>query len=181
MLDVTRAASVDAPDVLIVQVPPAFPSLVAAAWLKVVCGTRVVVDWHNLTWSMLNPVATSSPGRPPPIPPSSPQTSLTSKALAFLMAPFELLTCFFLCDGHLCVTEAMRDHLIALGVAAKDRTIVVHDRPHPVFTKVARPPRQLKDATLSSLLPNADPALPVIITSTSYTPDEDIGMLIRAL
>lgn len=41
------------PDVLLVQNPPALPTLpvaLAIAWLR---RTRLVIDWHNLSWSIL--------------------------------------------------------------------------------------------------------------------------------
>ena len=40
-------------DVLLCQSPPAIPTLAAAWLMRILRGTRVVVDWHNLAFSVL--------------------------------------------------------------------------------------------------------------------------------
>ena len=100
---------------LLVQTPPAIPSL-AAVWLvRLVRCTRVVVDWHNLAFTVM---AQGGLGASHPLVRlSRAYESQLSRAL----------------DDHLCVTDAMARWLRAQsGVVPR----VLHDRPPAFF----RPP-----------------------------------------
>lgn len=181
-------------DVLLVQTPPAIPTL-AAAWLvSLLRGTAVVVDWHNLGFSVL-------------------QHSLRPAH------PFVRLSRVYegafgrALDGHLCVTAAMAQWLATTwGVRAR----VLHDRPPHFFRRLPAAERhallrklapQFVDAAGRPLWPvEEEPASPwdddatpwtgidragqpkarrrrpkLLVSSTSWTADEDFGLLLAAL
>lgn len=46
-------ARVDRPDVILVQTPPAIPTLAVARAVARLRRARLVIDWHNLGWAML--------------------------------------------------------------------------------------------------------------------------------
>jgi beta-1,4-mannosyltransferase len=99
-------------DVLLVQTPPAIPTL-AAVWLvRALRCTRVIVDWHNLAFTVM---AQGGLG--------------ASHPLVRLSRGYERQFSVAL-DDHLCVTDAMARWLRAQwGVAAR----VLHDRPPAFF------------------------------------------------
>ena len=179
------------PEVLLVQTPPAIPSLVVAIVASLICGTRLVVDWHNFGYTIL-------------------QINLRSATHPFVRIA-TLYEKFFskFSHGNLCVTNAMKSWLLQnWGVNAA----VLHDQPpdffhrtsvdevHRLFTKFeADPKSKLKRALFASdntlpqdtLLTTVDkttgcpvlrtdrPAL--IVSSTSWTEDEDFGILLDAI
>ena len=173
-------------DVLLVQNPPAIPAL-AAAWLaRLLRGVRIVVDWHNLGFSVLQMTV----GR------ASHPFVVVSKAYERLFGQ-QL-------DGHLCVTAAMAGWLRdEWGVEAK----VLHDRPPEFFRRLDEAERhalfrrlasQFADANGNPLWPEAawnDGGTPwttaggkgrvdrptLLVSSTSWTADEDFGVLLDAL
>lgn len=181
------------PDCLILQNPPAVP-LVAIAYIyrygmQLMYGKRpgIIIDWHNLGYSMFN-------------------SSLFRKvAMAYekLMAPGA--------DGHLTVTKAMKEYLQKeMNIASHSNIEVLYDCPPALFRVMSLNEQhnmlsQL-DETLCKSCPrswyessNAEtqtlftecydenkfrprsgrPAL--IVSSTSWTPDEDFGILLDAL
>ena len=81
-------------DVLLVQTPPAVPTLAAAWAVRALRGGAVVVDWHNLAFSVMQHGL--RPGHP-------------------LVVLSRRLERFFgrRLDGHLCVTRALSSWLRA--------------------------------------------------------------------
>ena len=45
--------SVSKPDYLLIQTPPAIPTLTIAQIFCFFRGTKLVVDWHNYGWTLL--------------------------------------------------------------------------------------------------------------------------------
>jgi len=178
-------------DCLLVQNPPAVP-LLAISYLF--CrfqrlfrrhSTALVIDWHNLGYSMLN------------------QGSVRQLAQRYeqTMAP--------LADGHLCVTKAMKDYLNSdMGVVKNVN--VLYDCPPAMFRPLllserhefllrmnpelcAACPRSWysgldtssqtlfteQDVTGNIRLRKGRPAF--VTSSTSWTQDEDFGILLDAL
>lgn len=169
------------PTAILVQNPPSIPAL-AAVWLACrLRGARMVIDWHNFGYTVL----AHSMGRRHPL-------------VAAAYAYEALLS--RVADAHLCVTDAMRRWLAEhWGV----RATVLYDRPppffrptplqerHELFTRLraALPPPPTDDDTLftaASRTRGGAPALrpdrpALIVSSTSWTPDEDFGLLLDAL
>ncbi|PAV21780.1 glycosyltransferase family 33 [Pyrrhoderma noxium] len=199
------------PEYIMVQNPPSIPTL---ALVQLVCwsrGSKLIIDWHNLGYSIL---------------------ALKLGKNHILVKIAKVFERYFGRSAfiHLFVTKAMRDHLVKewnlQGIKA-----VLHDRPpkhfkrselfeiHDLFNKLSP---SLKPEDLSDFLPNCEyprstpltcltpyhdstkslsldtdtsthsslgtffptlrserPAL--LVSSTSWTPDEDFSLLLHAL
>ncbi|KAI1785401.1 mannosyltransferase [Ganoderma leucocontextum] len=198
------------PEFILVQNPPSIPTL-AIVWLvSKMRGCKVIIDWHNLGYSIL--------------------------ALRLGEShPFVKIAKWFesyfgrSAYAHLFVTNAMRNHLVQEW-NLQGQKVVLHDRPPSWFHR-AEPPEihdlfqrllpALSDpaSALTPFLPPSEPpystpftripsvsslspsdtaklgsfsetvAMPalradrtaLIVSSTSWTPDEDFGMLLDAL
>ena len=186
------------PDVLLVQTPPAIPTLFVAIVACAITGARLVVDWHNFGYTIL-------------------QINLKSARHPFVRVAYwyeRVLAKFS--SGNFCVTDAMRDWLAAQwGVTAA----VLHDQPPDFFHRTAigdmhrlfrkfetNPASGLKrsifgtyfddgsgggGADESTLLTVVDAATgeprlrddrpAMVVSSTSWTEDEDFGILLDAI
>lgn len=176
------------PEIILVQTPPALPTLFVVRLCSLLLSCRVVIDWHNLAYTIL--ALRLGPKSP----------------LVALAAWLERITgrnAF----AHLFVTHAMKNHLDRQW-HLKGHKAVLHDRPPRHFrkAKVAETHRLWKGLSskmsppLSNWWPDTQdasatpftrlsatgeahlrtdrPALAV--SSTSWTADEDFGMLLRA-
>lgn len=164
---------------LLVQNPPSIPTLAVAALVAALRGTRLLIDWHNYGWSIL--AGTRGPRHP---------FVGVAKSYEAVLGR--------LGDAHLAVTAAMARQLRAapyrLPPAAS--LAVLHDRPADLFQPVrpaspfppagraAEVARILAggagaDAACDQLL--ANPATKLLVSSTSWTPDEDFQLLLDAL
>jgi beta-1,4-mannosyltransferase len=110
----TLAVSSHAASHVLVQNPPSLPTLVVAWAAARLCGSRLVVDWHNLGHTLL---AMSAGG--------------TARVLVPAAAFVERVFGARLADAHLAVTAAMAEHVRAWGPVSREISIaVLRDRPH---------------------------------------------------
>ncbi|HEX2660090.1 MAG TPA: glycosyltransferase [Polyangia bacterium] len=155
------AAGIPRPDVVLVQNPPAFPTLPlarAATWWR---GARLVIDWHNFGADLLGlKMGAAHP--------------LVRVARAAERAFGRRA------DGHLCVSEAMRERLAT--VWSVPSASVLRDRP---AKRPGRTPLAERQRLADSLSLDVDVTAPdrpaMIITSSSWTLDEDFSLLLDAL
>lgn len=158
---------------LVVQNPPSIPTLAVAAAVGRARNTRLLIDWHNYGWSIL----AGTRGR-------------ASDPFVRLSRRYEEV-CGRLGHANLTVTHAMAAQLRAppYNVAASSLA-VLHDRPAALFQPVqpAQPfPPPGRDAELARMLgddvldrlPPKDTR--ILVSSTSWTPDEDFQLLLDAL
>jgi beta-1,4-mannosyltransferase len=182
------------PAVLLVQTPPAIPTLFVAIIASAIMGTRLIVDWHNFGYTIL-------------------QINLNSSSHPFVRLAYwyeRLLSRYS--SGNFCVTNAMQRWLMEEWDV---KAHVLHDQPpdffhrttvkdaHDLFQKFEADPKcKLHKALLgdawnsknnskdSTLLTNVNekgevefrhdrPAL--VVSSTSWTKDEDFGILLEAV
>jgi beta-1,4-mannosyltransferase len=181
---------------VLVQNPPAIPllfvSYVYCQWLGLVSSAaskpRLVIDWHNLGYSMLRP--------------GSMIRKLARKYEEF-MAP--------LADGHLCVTKAMKEFLVQDMKVNSQQISVLYDCPPAMFQPLSVEEQHVflqrlqqeqeslrKECKWIQELSSTSETLfteemsngtivprlnrPVLVTSsTSWTEDEDFGILLDAL
>ncbi|XP_045142058.1 chitobiosyldiphosphodolichol beta-mannosyltransferase isoform X2 [Echinops telfairi] len=175
-------------DYIFLQNPPGLPAI-AVCWLTCcLFGGKLVVDWHNYGYSIMG--LAHGPAHP----------------LVLLAKWYEKL-CGRLSHLNLCVTHTMREDLAQNWSI---RAVAVHDRPasffretpldqqHRLFVKMAsvhpafRPRASTSDpATGQSAFTERDassglvtprqgrPAL--LVSSTSWTEDEDFSILLDAL
>ena len=149
------------PDVLLTQNPPSFPTLAVARAVARLRGTRWIVDWHNFGADML--ALRLGPAHP---------AVRLARALERTLAAAA--------EGHLCVSAAMRDVLDARwGIA---EACVLRDRP---AKRVGRTPPDQRARLFArygiavDALAGDRPA--VIVTSSSWTADEDFSLLLDAM
>jgi beta-1,4-mannosyltransferase len=147
------------PDVILVQNPPAFPTL-AAAWTAArLRGARLVIDWHNLSHTLL-----------------AVRLGDGHRAVRALRRSERRWA--HRADGHMAVSQALAAWLQReWGV----RAAVVYDRPSALFTK---PSLQAADDLWHRLardLHLGPRRIPIVVCPTSWTPDEDFDLLLEAL
>ena len=155
----TLLCSTPRPSVVLAQNPPTVPTLFVGRLGSRLRRARFLVDWHNLGYSML----ALRMG----------QGSATVRLLRRYEASAGRRA-----DGHLCVSRAMASMLRAdFGIPDAK---VLHDRPHVLNPPLERPERF---AILRSLFPDAslDGDALALHCPTSWTDDEDVGMLLDAI
>jgi beta-1,4-mannosyltransferase len=153
------------PDVVLVQNPPAMPTLAVALVVCRLRGARLVVDWHNLGYALLG-------------------LALGARHPVVRAAAWYERVLGRRADAHLCVSRAFRDALAARwGI---DGAAVLYDRPAAAFVPSPAPERAAILARLAPLLDarfaaagSARPAL--VVSPTSWTADEDFPLLLAAL
>jgi beta-1,4-mannosyltransferase len=149
------------PDVILLQNPPALPALLPALLAARIRGARLILDWHNFGADML----ALRLGR----------DHFVTRMVASLERGLGSRA-----HAHLCVSSAMQ---IALerekGIP---EAAVLHDHPDERFVPT---PAEQRRALLSRLEPGLDlprrrgePAL--VVSPTSWSRDEDFGVLIEA-
>jgi beta-1,4-mannosyltransferase len=149
------------PDLFLVQNPPGLPTIPIALLFARMHSARLAIDWHNSTCSML---------------------ALGLGKDHLLVRLVRLWEAFFSrrADAQLCVSRAMQADL-QNNWGIRD-AVVFYDRPAGFF---APADAQAKNALLARVLGNSlvrdNEALPAIVVSpTSWTRDEDMGVLLEA-
>jgi beta-1,4-mannosyltransferase len=148
-------------DVFLVQNPPAVPALVIAWCAAKLRGTRLVVDWHNYTFSML-----------------AARLGMRHTVVRLVRALESWLA--RRSDAHLCVSDALRRDLKARWDIS---AAVVHDRP---IARTARTERD-RDSVLRAIAEATGYVFPAeaerfvfAVCPTSWTIDEDMPMVLEA-
>jgi beta-1,4-mannosyltransferase len=184
--------SIPKPEWILVQNPPSIPTLIIAKLVCILRGSKLAVDWHNLGFSILGLTLGSS----------HPLVKMSFHIERWFGRT---------ADAHMCVTKAMQQFLLTWGIQARvlyDRPPKLFqpislDKQHKLFLKLedrktlkfhTSEPLQLfssPTSTLSTMFTYFDdqsekyvlrqdrPAL--IVTSTSWTEDEDFALLADAL
>jgi beta-1,4-mannosyltransferase len=154
----TMLMRIPKPDVILVQNPPAFPTLSIASLTARLRGARLVIDWHNLSHT----IAAVKLG----------EGHRAVKSIARSERRWAKRAA-----AHLTVSKALAEWLARhYGIKAA----VVYDRPGDTFTRPSPSAaselwgRIAKEAQLSD-------RLPMVVCPTSWTPDEDFDLLLEAL
>lgn len=162
----TLGIRIPRPDLMIVQSPPAWPTLPVAHLVASVRGFPFVVDWHNSTFSLLALR----------LPPGHPLVEATARFERRAGARG---------NAHLCVSRAM--HRVLEDEWGLEPVRVLYDRPASFFRRDRDPNRDDLRRHLYELagIPKdwADsPGRPLLaISSTSWTRDEDFSLLLRTM
>ncbi|KAJ5116985.1 CAZyme family GT33 [Penicillium angulare] len=151
---------------LLVQNPPSIPCLAVASLSCFLRQTRLVIDWHNFGYSILALKLSAS------------------HPLVKLALQYEKIFCKS-ATAHFCVTDAMRS-VLKQDFKLQAPILPLHDRPASHFSPIMDPDARIKFLTQ---LPEAKPMraalesgeMRVLVSSTSWTPDEDFSVLIEAL
>ncbi|KAL2173434.1 glycosyltransferase family 33 protein [Thermothelomyces heterothallicus CBS 202.75] len=155
---------------ILVQNPPSIPTLAIAGLVCYLRNSKLIIDWHNYGWTIL----AGTRGRSHPFVALSKLYECYSGRLGHL---------------HLTVTHAMAAQLRRPPYSLPQRILAVHDRPAAIFRPLASPSarkeilhRVLKDFPERALIPAIlSGATRLVVSSTSWTPDEDFSLLLDAL
>jgi beta-1,4-mannosyltransferase len=152
-------AVVRKPNVILVQNPPAIPTLLVALVAARLRGARLVVDWHNLAWAVL-------------------ALGIGARHPAVRLARWYEGVVGRRADAHLCVSSALAAELVRWGMHP---VAVLHDRPAARFAALAPAERGAVRRRLAESLglPGHEPA--IVISPTSWTRDEDFDLLLAAV
>ncbi len=146
------------PDVMLVQNPPAFPSLFVTWMASRLRGARFVIDWHNLSHT----IAAVKVG----------EHHHAVKAIARSERRWAKRA-----GAHLAVSTALSDWL---SREYKIKAAVLYDRPGAAFSRTAADAatalweRLGKEHRLGA-------RQPLVVCPTSWTPDEDFDLLLEGL
>lgn len=148
-----------APDVILVQNPPAVPTL-AVAWLAArLRRARLIIDWHNLSHTILA------------VPLGEDHRAVRSLARSEKRWARRA-------DAHLAVSQALADWLRReVHVSAT----VVRDRPPAFFARPSLEAAADLWRRLADRLALGTRRIPLVLCPTSWTPDEDFDLLLEAL
>jgi beta-1,4-mannosyltransferase len=147
------------PDVILVQNPPAVPTLSVAWTVARLRRSRLVMDWHNLSHTILA-VRLGPRHR-------------AVRALARSERRWARRA-----DAHLCVSKELAEWLRRhWGIGAA----VVYDRPPAAFAKPSLEAASELWHRLTSDLRLGPRRIPLVVCPTSWSPDEDFDLLLEAV
>lgn len=153
---------------IMVQNPPSIPTLAIALLISVLRNTHLIIDWHNYGWTIL----AGTKGRNHPFV----EISKAYECALAQAAP----------TANITVTHAMKRQLEKAPYSVTAPILVLHDRPASLF----QPLESLPDRRdfLEKLPETREFASNIIggqtkliVSSTSWTPDEDFSLLLDAL
>jgi beta-1,4-mannosyltransferase len=148
------------PDLVLVQNPPAFPTL-AVCWFSLRRpGVRFVVDWHNLGYTLL-------------------QLRLGRLHPAVRLARWFERRDARRVEANLCVSRGLAAFLESRF--AVKRAQVLYDRPASAFVPVDRAERELFRQALFARVGIRASIVGFIVCPTSWTEDEDFDVVIDAV
>jgi beta-1,4-mannosyltransferase len=147
------------PDVILVQNPPAVPTLVVAWTVARMRGARLVIDWHNLSHTIL-----------------AVKLGDTHRAVRSLARSERRWA--RRADAHIAVSQALADWLKREW---KVKATVVYDRPPSFFAKPSLATANELWQRLARDLHLGARRVPLVVCPTSWTPDEDFDLLLEGL
>lgn len=153
---------------LLVQNPPSIPTLLVAIIVCFLRNTHLIIDWHNYGWTILAGTRGSS----------HPFVTISKQYEAILgrWAPTASFT----------VTDAMARQLRNTPYNILSPIFALHDRPAAIFQPIpSSAERKLFLDRLPETKKHADKIVVgktrLLVSSTSWTPDEDFSLLLEAL
>ena len=159
---------VSRPDFVLVQNPPAIPTLFVALFVARLRAAKLVIDWHNFGYTML----ALKVGQQHPV---------------VRLARWYERSMGRQADAHFCVSRALQAEL-RQHWSLHDVT-VLYDRPAEVFVPTPPPVRadlfrRLHNESAfpaTEYCPEALDRPALIVSSTSWTADEDFSLLLNAV
>ncbi|EGC39092.1 hypothetical protein DICPUDRAFT_52859 [Dictyostelium purpureum] len=167
---------------ILVQSPPAIPTIFVMQMVCMIRGTRLVIDWHNLGYTLL-------------------QLSLNKPSSHPIIRIATFIERFFAKNAyaHLFVTKEMKNQLVR-DWDLKGKTYVFHDKASPIFKhlnnkdqieflkifiekyKIYDQDKKFIENVIEKRRSNKkEKNTSIIISSTSWTPDEDFSILLDAI
>jgi beta-1,4-mannosyltransferase len=148
------------PDLVLVQNPPAFPTLMVTRLALKRKGVRFVIDWHNIGYTLL-------------------QLRLGQWHPAVRLARWLERHDAREAEANLCVSRGLAEFLKnRLGLS---NTHVLYDRPASIFVPVGHVERERYRQALFTRLGIHAGVVGFIVCPTSWTEDEDFDVVIDAV
>jgi beta-1,4-mannosyltransferase len=149
------------PDLLLVQTPPALPTLIVAWIVARLRRARLILDWHNLGYTIL-------------------ALRLGRRHFAVRLARWIERLAGRRADAHLCVSRGFARFLADRFSIKSVR--VLYDRPASPFVPLDRGERErLRQALFARLGVRGTTPVGFIVCPTSWTEDEDFDLVIDAV
>lgn len=154
------------PDIILVQNPPSIPVLPIMYLYSCISRSRLVVDWHNYGFTIFS----LSLGSSHPL----------VKVMMFIEVHFGRLA-----DAGFCVSQAMKEDLIE-NHKINYPLRVLRDKPPSQFEPLNSYQRQEFLTYIQDQIPifelfNSDEQTAIIMSSTSWTEDENFDILLNAM
>ncbi|KAI3646815.1 hypothetical protein MP228_009743 [Amoeboaphelidium protococcarum] len=150
---------------LLIQIPPAIPTLPVVQLVCLLTRCQLIIDWHNFGYSIM-------------------ALQLSPKHWAVRLARLIEFTFGRYAYAHLCVSQYMRDFLLN-DVKVRGEVMVLYDKPASIPRKLSDDDRRLLIDSLSQSIAELNQISQqnyrLIVSSTSWTADEDFGILLDAL
>jgi beta-1,4-mannosyltransferase len=148
------------PDLVLVQNPPAFPTLIVTRFALARRGVRFVIDWHNIGYTLLS-------------------LRLGQWHPAVRLARWLERHDARQATASLCVSRGLADFLkTRFGLS---NTHVLYDRPASIFSPLDRIEREHYRQALFTRLGIHAGVVGFIVCPTSWTEDEDFDVVIDAV
>jgi len=145
------------PDLVLVQNPPAFPTLSVARRALAKKGVRFVIDWHNIGYTLLG-------------------LRLGQWHPAVRLARWQERHDARYANASLCVSRGLAEFLKS-RFGLKD-THVLYDRPASIFAPMSHADRERYRQALLTRLGIHSALVGLIVCPTSWTEDEDFDVVI---
>ena len=159
------AYSLEAHEWMLIQNPPSIPTLFLAIVVCYLRGTKLVIDWHNFGYSIL----ALRLGNEHPL-------------VKFSKQYEKFLARFAYC--HFTVTHAMCD-MLRSDFSIDQPIFTLHDRPPPLFQPLSEVQRTAfltkHPLTAAEAHHVIEKKTRLVVSSTSWTTDEDFSVLLDAL
>lgn len=153
---------------LLVQNPPSIPTLIVALIICFLRNTHLIIDWHNYGWTILAGIR--GPSHP----------------FVKIYKLYEQILGRWAPTANFTVTEAMSRQLKNPPVSIRSPIFTLHDRPAAIFQPIES--AEARKTFLERLQQTKDDVAAImagrrklLISSTSWTPDEDFSLLLDAL
>ncbi|KAJ2987150.1 hypothetical protein NUW58_g4664 [Xylaria curta] len=148
--------------------PPSIPTLAIALVISILRNMRLMIDWHNYGWTILA------------------GTKGASHPFVAISKAYECALGQSAPSANITVTHAMRKQLQKPPYDIRTPIVTLHDRPASIFRPLASVSER---KTFLSRLPDTEAfatsilcgATKLVVSSTSWTPDEDFSLLLDAL
>jgi beta-1,4-mannosyltransferase len=153
---------------LLVQNPPSIPTLFIAFIVCFLRNIHLIIDWHNYGWTIL--AGTRGPQHP----------------FVKISKFYEARLGSWVPTASFTVTDAMAKQLREKPYNVKSPIFTLHDRPAAIFQPISDSTRRRAFlGRIPETMEHSDAIMDgktrLLVSSTSWTPDEDFNLLLEAL
>ncbi|KAI5965816.1 ALG1 [Candida pseudojiufengensis] len=150
-------------DYVLIQNPPCIPILLIILIFKYTINNqlKIIIDWHNLNYTILN----------------LRYQNLNNPFVVIVRKYEEILGKF--ANLNITVTKQMKKFLVEQFCFNKSKVVTLYDRPGKQFQPIAVTDRNYNHEVFTDM--NDLPERKILVSSTSFTPDEDFNLLLNAL